>query len=745
MTVFLLAAAVLTNSVFGLPEPLKDLTGVALLIWLAWVVWPSGLGGVTARSRLRVTVAAAATLGTAIATGLAQGPTQVLALGLFLAAIDWLGRRAGVVNRDLAPMQLTALLFAVFLLLDDYVGYVGYAMERVASATSAAASVLVPGDVSLGPGYLGLRVGVLLLIYLLCVAVLAEDRRVLTYAVAGAAGVIAACVAYGAIWSAISGTVVSRYWALLTPFGNAHDYRVLLFVLMLVPAVMFRLAVSLRAPVLRSDSRMLLVVTAAVALMLAVSLALSIDVRREAGPGTVILLDTGAMAQDLPDFDEFGLEKAGRFGLLPQYLDDLGYETRIVPTIGTSTLTDASTLVLINLPEKFDSQTKDAVWEFVAEGGTLLVFGDHTSRETIREPTNHLLDPVGIALNFDSAIPLRDGWREAYEIRPHPALRGIRSETIIIGVGASLEVSPPSRTVIIGRDGFSDPGNLDNATGGYLGDMAFSEGERVGDVPLAAGTGYGDGDVMVFGDTTLIQNPSIATGHEFVDSLFAWAVAADGGAAAAERATEGRAADSDYALIDMSHFAYGHLENGPESLAGLTVNLLRNGHPALVMREFSTRMVDIAGIVVVPAPMASLDDGEIRALGTFVENGGLLIVTAGMDTPQGSTGLLDYFGIGLRNVPLGSVDTRWEGHALHLHSAWPLAYGDPSGVQVLAEAWDYPVALYKAQGLGGVLAIGDSSFLLNKNLEDAWTYNEDNILFFRAVLGALGPGSDRDD
>ena len=81
-----------------------------------------------------------------------------------------------------------------------------------------------------------------------------------------------------------------------------------------------------------------------------------------------------------------------------------------------------------------------------------------------------------------------------------------------------------------------------------------------------------------------------------------------------------------------------------------------------------------------------------------------------------------------------------EVHAVHFWSAWPVEMRAGLQEKAIADVFNYPVAAYRPEGAGGVLVVGDGSFLFNENLEDVQSYNEPNILFFREILRVLGAG-----
>ena len=68
--------------------------------------------------------------------------------------------------------------------------------------------------------------------------------------------------------------------------------------------------------------------------------------------------------------------------------------------------------------------------------------------------------------------------------------------------------------------------------------------------------------------------------------------------------------------------------------------------------------------------------------------------------------------------------------------AWPIV-GSGEDTKVFYESQGFPIVVFKQYGNGGLLVIGDSSFLLDKNLETQTTFMEGNILFLRRIFTEL--------
>ena len=91
-----------------------------------------------------------------------------------------------------------------------------------------------------------------------------------------------------------------------------------------------------------------------------------------------------------------------------------------------------------------------------------------------------------------------------------------------MGVGASLSWTKPADVVLTAVAGFADAGNEKNKDNAYLGDMAYSAGEPAGDVPVVTASSYGDGRVLVFGDTSPFQNGSLGQADRFLTDCLRW-------------------------------------------------------------------------------------------------------------------------------------------------------------------------------------------------------------------------------
>lgn len=495
----------------------------------------------------------------------------------------------------------------------------------------------------------------------------------------------------------------------------------------------------------------------------------------------IMVAEGGVQDWNIPNFERYGGKAGGMFGLLPKALTAYGHSVTVDPvTEGISDDTDV--LMIINPSDTLSPVVEDAVWAYVEHGGAILAIGDHTGRETIREPLNALFDRVNISLNFDSAIPLQSEWKSLeFTTIDFARMDHFLPVDIQIRIGASLDCSPPAWPLIVGRDGFSDKGNTENPNGS-LGDMAYTLDERAGDLILAAGAQYGDGKVMVFGDTTSFQNGALPFSLPFVVQCLTWlttppsqiqaffvisagillaAVAVVGllrwrhlvmapafvgcitYAAVSLLPVPGlestpRFSTEPMAVVDLAHLP--RCSRGawnPDGIGGLLYNLMRNGYSASVSEHFSPQDLRPGDAWLCIAQARPFRKKEIENLVRFVAKGGHVIVTAGWEEQSSVSPFLEHFGLAIRPLPLGRLQPDANSKGIQFQNAWALSEGSNENSEVLCSAWEYPVAVRSLYGEGSVVLIGDSGFLLNKNLEGVKHYSVPNIQFLKHVLSTM--------
>ena len=539
---------------------------------------------------------------------------------------------------------------------------------------------------------------------------------------------------------------------------------------------------------------------------------------------------------DVPEYGKYGKMASGMFGLLPYYLNDLGYKVSLVvenrvdflnitlpvyyenisryvnitnyativesPTITVDLLDDYDAFVVINLNKTFSSDEHNAIWSFVEKGGSLLVLGDHTDISGMMSPLNLLLEPVGISYRFDDALPIdyKFRWLTCYQFMNHPVTYKIdNTDEIQISVGASLDINYASFPIIVGRYGLSDMGDRLNAEKAFLGDYEYNPGEHIGDIILAAGAYYGNGKVVVFGDTSSFQNLAISSSLPLVNGVFSWLgsqstsfifnmqvilslILLVGAFVIYLKYKKNRIHFAFFPLvlcfgliisafanpimlqesemkgkivyIDASHIERFDIKSYEEdSLTGLMLSLIRNDYLPIILKEFSTDKIDNCDILVFNAPTKAFSSGEVDYLKEFMNKGGLVILSTSFEDKEASMPLLKEFSLDIDEIPLGPVPYVEEDPEAHqteprFSDSWPIigdigkdendtTYPTYPFYSVEIENKEYVLMTFTQHGAGGLLFISDTKFLLDKNIETLEDYWPGNIQFLYHIINEM--------
>ena len=241
----------------------------------------------------------------------------------------------------------------------------------------------------------------------------------------------------------------------------------------------------------------------------------------------IVVHEKGFLNWLKPKHGDYGRLSVGMYGMLPELVQLCGATCLVSPDLSEADLAGAHLLVLIFPNKPWTDGQLERIWNFVRQGGSLLVLGEHTVREKEGgNRFNDVLKPSSMRVAFDSAMFEVGGWLESYEALSHPATLGLRDHRNEFGVviGASVEARWPARPFLVGRYGFSDPGDASNDEskgGSMMGNHKYDAGEKLGDQLLAAEQRFGRGRIMVFGDTSGFYNGILPGSHNFVTRLFA--------------------------------------------------------------------------------------------------------------------------------------------------------------------------------------------------------------------------------
>ena len=750
-------------------------------------------------------------------------PLLISGLDLILQAVD---RK----RKELLLLAVVSFGYAFVFLLLQTIPFSWYIHQQCSLLASHAIGIITGTPLLLGPATSGLGILLIFLIFLISSFLLLarKTRKEIAWFTVCSGGLFFVWILYLVILGFVS----------FTSKNDTVNLHPLLFLFCLIPTfgylIRYRFKETPTDAIPRNGNHKKILkngaVWAVVLLFLSVTM-LTIFVNSEASPvehRKVLFYGEHMLGTwDLPEYGKYGKDAVGMFGLWPVYLTTLGYETEIIvenktmfldttqasnqnitrymnftayttviesQQITKQLLNDTSIFVVTNLNISFSSEEQTIIWEYVNNGGSLLVLGDHTNVGGMQGPLNELLAPVGISFRFDATLPLDEKfkWLTCTQLLHHPITSPLTSlDELQYGVGASLNITTSSFPVIIGTYALSDHGNQSNKDIAYLGDYEYNKGEQLGDLILVAGAYYGEGKVLVFGDTSSFQNAAITFSFPFIQSTFTWLASKQTattntlqigismlfliGAIIVYRFFRNKTIlfalfpiilctalllstslnpllindnkmTGNIVSIDASHGERFTLESfTDESVNGLIVNLHRNNYLPVLLREFSKEKITTSKILIFVAPTTAFTGEEVAFLKQYMMNGGFILLATGYEDKEASLPLLQAFDVDVEQTPLGPVpyvegNTTLYQNEPRFVDSWPLSFEMSQTISYYNFTWDdltYHLVVFIKHGAGGLLIISDSQYLLDKNIESIYDYWPGNILFLKYLLNEL--------
>ena len=495
----------------------------------------------------------------------------------------------------------------------------------------------------------------------------------------------------------------------------------------------------------------------------------------------IVFYEKGFLNWLKPEHGQYGRLSSGMYGMLPVYVESLGANSLISSDLSDNDLRDADALVLLFPDDPWADGQLERIWEFVRKGGSLLVMCEHTTRDSNDSNRfNEVLKPTNIQVEFDSATYAVGGWLQSYDAIAHPATTGVPDDRNQFGVviGASLETGWPARPILMGRWGWSDMGDRGSSRA-MMGNGQYDSREKLGDLVLAAEQPLGKGRIIAFGDTSGLTNGINVNSYVFTSRLFGY-LAGDVKNAhslwrqilgislcfilavlmivspgqwkviitifcisgsliicskishnAGKILPDGRyKTPNNLAYVDSSHLeVYGAETWRPDGIGGLILTLMRNGYLTHTLPEFTAESITKADLLISIAPTRHFSNKEQEIVRDFVINGGNFVIMAGLDHAGASIPLLSSFGfkIGsgepdLEPEAMGHFKSPYLGTGekqvhVRFHAAWPIYCNDPNARVIAYGQNDSPVIILRRLGAGKVVAIGDTCFAMNRNLE----------------------------
>lgn len=708
-------------------------------------------------------------------------PASLAVAAVYWWALQRPSRRPEATSSSTRALLLTAGLYGLAIFLLEHLAPLANAWRGLAEGYAVALTALlgaaVPDVLRLGPTPLGMGLVLLFAIFACVAAQMGSERRLRTLL-----GFLALSLLAHTLYLALGerlGQALGRAWHL--PTHSLLDLGPLLFALLLLPA-----ALLIRSLRIRARARRALAFSPRAALLLLPALVLAAPLVPARRTCKVLVLDKGTLDWRVPTYESFGDRSGGMFGALPVYLESLGHEV-VRGDTANEELDGYDLLVVANLYDALDSEELARIEGWLRAGGGLILVADHTGGEHIQDPSNQLLRATGISINFDTAVPRDREWLGCMRFASHPVTRSFDTQRDIwTWLGASLSLSGMAQPLLVGHLAYSDRGTVHNQdpARGYLGDMHYRHGERLGDVVIAASGRVGKGRVVVLGDTSPFQNGALVKSYHFVDRALRWASwrswAADLwdyryaiaglltllAAALAWPEPWRRLAPTLGLLpaVSLLHLPMDHLvDSAPpvadnvawidtshgnffdstaweeDSVGGLEFNLYRAGHLPLLLRDFGRITSGPPGLLVLMRPTRACSRSELGALQAFVERGGRVLLAAGWENRAAVGPLLERFGLALQPTPLGQASGESSlGRPRFWHACPTGASLGAATPEVLCTASGYPVVVRRRLGTGQFVHVSDCCFLLNKNLEGSQdTLRMENVEFLRELLSDL--------
>ncbi len=124
----------------------------------------------------------------------------------------------------------------------------------------------------------------------------------------------------------------------------------------------------------------------------------------------IVFYEKGFLNWLKPTHGSYGRLGSGMYGMLPVYLESLGARSVISKDLSEEDLHEADALILIFPDQPWAEGQLDRIWSFVRRGGSLLVLGEHTTRD--RDGSSRFNDVLG---------PRFCGWRSIVRHSPSAA------------------------------------------------------------------------------------------------------------------------------------------------------------------------------------------------------------------------------------------------------------------------------------------------------------------------------------
>lgn len=701
---------------------------------------------------------------------------KFIVLGIFLLSMDLILRKNGIHKPILSVLTFWLIFYIIFIIFTKNIPAFWYFLQYISQTFSKNIAKLIGKNLFLGATPSGIYITILFVLLILAYFALSERRK-------GNFLIILSLltVFLNSLYLALHFPILSILTKIFKTYIFPTDISIIYILLLSIPLFFLLKKVQVEELPLKLEKNNFRYLFICIILIFFSFFLLNYHPIKNK-KGGIYLFEEGYLNWDKPDFERYGGRSWGMFGMLPEFLRNIGFEVKKDRIINKKNLKETKVLVLMNLNRKLNFEERKTIWDFVQEGGSLLCLGDHTGMQGIRDPFNELLKPYKIEFNFDCGHYLKRRWKNDFEFMNHPITFALKSEEDTgIGVGASLKAFFTVIPVIIAKYGFSDRGNPNDPKNGYLGDRKYKNGELLGDIILVAEKRHKKGKVLVFGDTSSFQNLSLTRNPLFVERVFRYlssesnwilrnknsifilifliglfiffqklrniiafgilllviALSYQFSKYLNKKYQTNVLSLPQIVFIDLSHLERISLEPVLETgTLGITTNLIRNGYNPVILKEFSKKALFKSKIFMSIAPSKNFTGKEIGVIKEYIREGGIFILSVGYEEKKGSENLLKTFGLDILNIPLGPVPPNKNSAGVQFYNAWPIIINKETKVICRYKNKDknYPIIVFNSYGKGKFILVSDSNFLCDVNLENINYYFKENISFIKMLL-----------
>lgn len=355
------------------------------------------------------------------------------------------------------------------------------------------------------------------------------------------------------------------------------------------------------------------------------------------------------------DTTSFGIRAEYNYYCFARYLGEFFEMSVAADSVTPERLGDCDVLIVKTPTEAYGAGEIDAIVEFVNQGGSLFLIGDHTNLFGMTTHLNAIGERFGLRFRSDDTFDLATGGFSSHVpmgFWTHPAMRGVRGFRFL--TSCTIEGGPGIEPIMLGVGLGSE--DCDYGHPNFFGNISYGLADRFGVFLQAAARRYGRGRVLLFTDSTCFSNFcmfSPGTPEAALGFLKYLAVGGTGEAAACRKGA------SPVVVVDTTHsrasfFDYIGYSGRPvwERFEEFYISIARAGMRPVAGGISDLESADPKGLVLVN-PRGPFAPGEVERMFEFVrDGGGLLILDSVANSTSVANELLRVFNMKIVTAPI---------------------------------------------------------------------------------------------